>query len=1602
MKGTFSNKISVVLAAIMLFMCMNISAAEAYTVNLYDGDTLFKTYSVQENSYAQLENGSAKSGKYFKGWKTADGRCLYAGGGYKLYAAENMDLYAEYGDTAAPAPGENIFKNPNMDEDFFDVHPANGRISYETENGNRILRYERASGYTAIQKYVAWDIGRKYALSFKIKTDSTHNVWYNVRYSSSGGGSADHGAFAGKNTADEWSEYSYTVTIPQDYVPSDKDAITFFSDPGTEIAFNDNLYDDLSLIPYYKLSYDINGGTSNAPEAEYTLETLYTINPSSTPIKGGYTFLGWADSPDSRTPVTSVEFDKSDITLYAIWELDESSIVPGLVTYSSDTAEEGNANGTAEVDYSESTDKYETADLYFGNEGGIFENYTKLESVKLKDNRGSYTMSGNRAFPAGSTRIYAVFVSADGTSKMSYCAIPEENRISSDEKPIVSFYSISDIHAGNDYWPEMPINRNNAAADIINNKPDFLAIVGDLVDHGLSVRYESLYTYLDNNFNAARIPTFIANGNHELDNINYQHTGYDLEALKKAFDYQLGIAAEYNDVSISREDRSLFYAASYKDYRLIFLSVPTDTDGSVTYSVSGKQLEWLDEQLYKGEKSNKTTFVFSHVALNGDVPGSNEAGITNTDEVRAVLNRHPNLVLITGHTHSYLDSDKFYTKVGNMTDNFSTFNDGCAVWLSLGGGTYFKDYSMGQFVEIYKDKILVKARQFTKPGKFISKGLYVIPTPDSSEEIGEASIDGEFKQGGVLSAKLNGQDPPEGSTYEWIMNGKTVGTQSTYTVDAADSAGKKLILRITLPNGSYASAVSDSMLGECTVRYDLNGGRGTMPPQDKALAGQPYTPYCGKYFPVKDGSWFIGWSENKNAAVPQESIVPGGDTALYAVYTDKPEFYFDANLSGWEPTYGVSSWNIKDSSLVLTTNDKVKDLFFIHNSANIDADKYKYLRIKMKLENGANPDCMFFETDKASYSQSKTRIPISGGNIIGSADGMNIYEFYIPEIETARDYWKGTVNKLRFDAIESFNGKACVDYIVFSDKKAVVKADISADEPKKGESTKKEAVLSDDSVNCTVVSACYDTSDEIFRAGKAYTLKATLKPKDGYTFMTTEDLKANVTVNGKNISDAVINDDGTAVISLKFAKLDSGKTDTDVSVWDGSVDKSWGEAAASTYEINSASQFIAFRDKVLGGENFANKKIVLNCDIDLNNLNLKYGVGDKRTSGWTEGEDLTMFAGTFDGNGHVIKNLSMNPNIADAATNNIENSYCVGLFFISSGAQLINLGLKDVTVTLHDTVPPEANYGGLLSINSYGTVSGCFVKNIKFAGGWTEDTETPTIYFAAIAARTVGGTIKNSYADGVDFTGIKNALFNMNARKTAIANASAYAGISNCYSANLKYNPKDTTDMSMSNPNAKVMNNFDSAVYKDDSSDISINHVYTDVPYSVSAGNESAVCNATGTLDSVLGNVEETLSDAFADFSSFSVNPMLSWEKKPVKFGYDECRIYKNYGKTTEEDVTDGTLTSGLFTVEISGIKNQTGIDYSPVVCFTYVSGGKLEKCSYMKYTLPSFSEDNDNIELSIDLSDIAPKTGDFAQVIVFSDVNSIVPLIRSLKLNAR
>ena len=85
------------------------------------------------------------------------------------------------------------------------------------------------------------------------------------------------------------------------------------------------------------------------------------------------------------------------------------------------------------------------------------------------------------------------------------------------------------------------------------------------------------------------------------------------------------------------------------------------------------------------------------------------------------------------------------------------------------------------------------------------------------------------------------------------------------------------------------------------------------------------------------------------------------------------------------------------------------------------------------------------------------------------------------------------------------------------------------------------------------------------------------------------------------------------------------------------------------------------------------------------------------------GADLNEFTGTFDGNGYVIKNMT----IDRSDTNN------VGLFGNTDGATIQNLGLENVNVTGTDYT------GGLV-----GSANNTTVSNSYATGSVTGDVNT--------------------------------------------------------------------------------------------------------------------------------------------------------------------------------------------------------------------------------------------------------------------------------------
>jgi hypothetical protein len=163
---------------------------------------------------------------------------------------------------------------------------------------------------------------------------------------------------------------------------------------------------------------------------------------------------------------------------------------------------------------------------------------------------------------------------------------------------------------------------------------------------------------------------------------------------------------------------------------------------------------------------------------------------------------------------------------------------------------------------------------------------------------------------------------------------------------------------------------------------------------------------------------------------------------------------------------------------------------------------------------------------------------------------------------------------------------------------------------------------------------------------------------------------------------------------------------------------------------------------------------------------------------------LPMFSGTFDGNGHVIFNLTIN-----RTTSGYGDKY-LGLFgVVSSSGQIKNLGLKDVEI--------KGNFSGLSSVGglvgyNYGTITHCYTEGIisyvyyssdKIGGLVGENRGSITSCYAAgsisgtnfvggLVGRQTLGTIASSYATGTIFG---------NSSVGGLAGDNMGGSVTNCY-----------------------------------------------------------------------------------------------------------------------------------------------------------------------------------------------------------------------------
>ncbi len=183
---------------------------------------------------------------------------------------------------------------------------------------------------------------------------------------------------------------------------------------------------------------------------------------------------------------------------------------------------------------------------------------------------------------------------------------------------------------------------------------------------------------------------------------------------------------------------------------------------------------------------------------------------------------------------------------------------------------------------------------------------------------------------------------------------------------------------------------------------------------------------------------------------------------------------------------------------------------------------------------------------------------------------------------------------------------------------------------------------------------------------------------------------------------------------------------SNASVWDGTVLVVEDAAAvytftgegteASPYLIQSASDLAKLAANVncaTADTSYAGKYFKLTCDININNKNW-VGIG-------TAAVDATTFMGNFDGDGHLIFNLS----IKDQATN--------GLFgTVGMGAVIQNIGIASGDVFVSNT-----RTGTLIGlVRGHVTVSNCF--------SWANITTNGNGHVGGLIGVMMNGAVENT------------------------------------------------------------------------------------------------------------------------------------------------------------------------------------------------------------------------------------------------------------------
>lgn len=283
----------------------------------------------------------------------------------------------------------------------------------------------------------------------------------------------------------------------------------------------------------------------------------------------------------------------------------------------------------------------------------------------------------------------------------------ESTQAISQDKPKLRMPVMSDIHLR---YKDQSDRFIRALEDYKKIAPDYQAIafVGDITEMGSEYQYDDFMKIIGEyaNKDAEKIAAL---GNHE-----YVELMYGIKASDDVFK---------NRFVTKTKMPKIYYDKWVNGYHFITLSGEVFNNSNINDAIiSDEQYSWLEKTLPVKSDPKKPIFVFLHQPITNTVYGSElYHGNLNDGRLLNILKKYPQVIFFSGHSHNLVQHPRTVYQ-----DGFTMVNTGSVAYSWYNGGAGPESFSQGLLVDVYDDKVVIGAREFST-GKWLK--TYTVKLP---------------------------------------------------------------------------------------------------------------------------------------------------------------------------------------------------------------------------------------------------------------------------------------------------------------------------------------------------------------------------------------------------------------------------------------------------------------------------------------------------------------------------------------------------------------------------------------------------------------------------------------------------------------------------------------------------------------------------------------------------------------------------------------------------------------------------------------------------------------------------------------------------------